>query len=63
MNDDTKEILDRLKHLKFQIEGAIVLIESGCVKPDPHYAAERTSPDTFIIGDFVVKNRFIEPRS
>lgn len=60
MDKDLLQIVKVLERLAFQVEGAIVLIKSGCVRPEQHYAAKTLSEDTFEVGDFIVSNRFAE---
>jgi hypothetical protein len=62
MTPESKEAVETLKRLVFQVNGAIALIESGCVRPVEPYDAHRVSPDTIEVGDFIIKNRFTEPK-
>lgn len=55
-----KEIIEKLKLIKFQIDGAISLIEAGCVRPCPKYEC-REMPNRIDVGDFTIMDRLIEP--
>jgi hypothetical protein len=63
MNTETVQMIEKLRRLVFQVEGAITLIEAGCVQPDPHYKAVRETPNRIAVGDFIVTDRFTEPQA
>lgn len=61
MSGDDQEMLEKLRRLREQAYHSELLIRDGCVvENDQRF--HRTSPDTFEVGDFIVKNRFVEPR-
>lgn len=63
MNEDIKskhtEIIEKLKRLRTQVNYAIGHIET---MPLHDVAMERQTPNRIELGDFVITDRFIEPR-